>query len=957
MATIRPTLIVGIGTTGLEILEDLENLWIVTFSTKIPSIFQLVVLETNRTYANPTPLGESQIKVINIGQDNITKAKNIVRDGLHRDPFWLEGIESLAGRSLENVRNSTAGGSYHIRGLGRQSLWASWHSFSDTLNTALSQINSSINAPGFIEAQNFFNKFGDNVDNNCVAYVVGSSGGGTGSGIFIDIGHYLRGHFGNNGTVFGMLLLPIQDAAHLNLNQIDGKIKLANTAATLEELMFYLDQRSCGETEDLVWPNNLPRYHNLPYDLIYLEGSLQLGRRFTDIERAIAFRLFLGLFGISHQVIAGGSGGAGFGTLKQRFVTSGLTAFYHPRREIVEASASILGVQLINDLTSSVGSEEPKVEMRKWLSDAVENWIAGLSGTVSRPEDDIKKEVDRLQKGECKNLAELNAELEPRFLPGPHGRYLGILDGNLLEISNRLKTQFGEKLIDIANQHKSLMWAKESASGISDVIDEIFNHWNEIGVPVNEPSLPEAVKKHFEALKDVGSGVNPFDFGAARLGKYHDVIYERLIWLLKLIKAYKLRKALNDLKTDSETRSKAITTEMQNLENVKSFLLNEPARLHFHIQAGSTMLLPVYSTGIFEGDVGTTIGNAIGVTVIVNQVPGGGFTVTANNVFLDFGRIPDFLAAIFGGEIEKSWIPDDIWSMLHPGSGRNTFKDIALGIKANLINHVALTEKVPDVNVTSVAGQRGADAINLANGARTGFLDLDAKKQGESTPIISGVLGRDSGNLQPIATNLATNSSLNPLGIKTFASDALKDFVAFCFEAGNISLDLLMDYPVWQNWYNDPVLKHDYLLNTFDLNGCIKIEKMRELVQMALHLLITYRDNDYIPILSHAGTIFTAKNGKVVFSSLIPPIEVSDPINGSDINKAVKVLASNPNLEANFKNNLKIALNNPVNGIATLQDRLSKLYQILGPQKIAELQRKYFGDAATNVTGLLNQII
>jgi len=940
MATIRPTLILGIGTTGLEILEDLENLWVVTFGEKIPSIFQLVVLETNRTYASPTPLGESQIRVINIGKDNITNAKNIVRGNLRRDPFWLEGVERVAGRSLEKVRNSTVGGSYHIRALGRQSLWTSWQDFSNTLNTSLGQIKSNTNPGGFIEARKFFDRYRDNVAGDPVAYVVGSSGGGTGSGIFIDIGHYLSSQFGSSGNIFGMLLLPIEDRSHLDMTQENGKVKLANTFATLQELLFYFDQRTCGDTEDKVWPSTHERFHIIPYDLVYLLGSLQLRRQFEDVEKVIAFRLFLGLFGLSDNVINGGLGGTGLDSLgSDRFVTFGLTAFYHPRREIVEASASILGVQLIENLVSSVGAEGPKTEIRQWLSDALGTWIKGLSGTENRPEDDIKKEVDRLREGKYKKIDDLVAELKPRFLSGTHGRYPGILDGNLPGISSDLKTQFGKKLIDSANQHKSLMWAKESASGISDVIDEILNYWNKIGVPENEASIPEIVERHFDALKDVGSSANPFDFSAARLGKYYEVIYERLTGLLDLIKAYKLRRTLNELKAESENRSGEITKGIQDIENVKGILIEEPDKLRSHIQSGSKMLLPVYSTDVFEGDVGKTIGNAIGITV---------------NTYPNLGQIPNFLTSIFGAETERTWIPENIWSMLHPGSGRSTSNDIALSIKSSLISHLALTStnKVPDVDVTNTAKQREADVLSLAGGARDGFLSLDANKQGGHTYIIKGILGKDSDNLSPIVKN----PNLSNFGLQTFASDALRDFLAFCFEEGQISLSWLIDHPVWQNWYNDTKIKHDYLLNTFDLDGCTRIEKMREFVQMALHLLITYSfsNNIAIPVQSHAVSIFTVQSGKVIFSFLTPPMEVLDPVKGSDIGIIVKALAFNSNFEMTFMNNLRAFLNNPANNHNILENRLDGFWQVLGAQKVAELRKKYFGEGNNN--GLLKQV-
>jgi hypothetical protein len=957
MAVIRPTLIVGIGTTGLEMLEDLENLWIITFGEKMPSIFQLVVLETNRTYANPTPLGESQIMVVNIGQESTTVAKNKVRARLGRYPFWLEGVERIAGRPLEQVGASTVGGSYHIRALGRLSLWASWDDFSATLMPALGQIKPATNPAGFAQARNFFTRFRDTVSNEPVAYVVGSSGGGTGSGIVIDIGHYLYDKVSEN--LLGILLLPIQDAQHLNTSSLDGKAKLANTSATLKELLFYLDQKTCDDSEDPSWPNNLPRTAGIPYKLIYLEGSLELGRGFEELERIIAFRLFMGLLGLTHQVLAGGLGGAGLGALSTRFVTSGLTAFYHPRREIVEASASILGVQLINNLTKEVNAEEAKQEMRVWISDALENGLKILSGAAHRPEDDIETEVGRFRSGELRNLEQLESVLKPKFSAG--GSYLGILDGNSSRVLDRFRERLEGKLIEITNQKKSLRWAEEAAKGLSSVIDEVLAYWDDIGVPRDDSdaSLQAAVENRFKALRDVGGGLNPFDFNSTKLGKYYEVVEERLNGLLSLVKAYRLRRALNELKNYAQVRFQDIQTERQSLEDdVKNILLNEPTILRTHIDAGAAMLLPVYATGIFEGDVGTTMGNTIGFVVAVNQTHAGGLTVTVNQTPLDFGQIQTFLDAAFRSQTAQTWIPGDIWAIIHPSGGRTEPKDIALNIKVNLINHNVLSGKVPGVNVTSVAARRTDDAVNLARSAESGLLSLDQNRLGVPTYVIRGVLGKDDGSLAPIVTN----RSLAPLGLQIFASDALRDFVAFCIEKGNLSSDLLIDPPVWQHEYDDPDIKNSFVLHTFDLEGCAKLGEMRELVQMALHLLITY-NNAGIPTLSHATSIFTVQpnavpppDNKVVFNipPLTPPLEVLDPIGGSDIGNVVKELAFNPTWETQFKNELRTALNNPNNARPTLERRFNNIAPILGTQKAAELRRKYFGDAAANIPSLVD---
>jgi hypothetical protein len=605
---------------------------------------------------------------------------------------------------------------------------------------------------------------------------------------------------------------------------------------------------------------------------------------------------------------------------------------------------------MINDLTSQINTEEAKQEMRIWLSNVLESEMESLSGTDAnaKPEIDIDNELGRLRRGELKNVSDLENILEPRFLDS----YIKTIRGNRPGSTESLKNKLNNKLKELANEKKSLKWAETSALMLSDAISEIFEYWEKINVPKTDAGVQNVIKTWFTDLKTMDVSINPLEFGSKKLGKYYDVVKERLSGLLNIIKAYELKTALNELRSDASNRAGRIKGTISSLQGVvKGELLSEPNSLKGHVLASNSIMIPVYASGDMEGDVRTTIGNTIGRPDVVDKIP------------LGFApdQIESFLAAAFVRESNQTYTPEyiplNVWEVVN-ATGLNTPKDIARNIKVNLMNHNNLGQKIPAANVADNALQRVDDAANLAKGAETGFLTLDQNKIGTTTFVIKNVLGKD----QPALNAIANNQGLVNIGLIDISSQTLGDFVAFCVERGNFTLNNLVDPQVWKAQYDDPVIKKDFLLNTFDIDGCAKIQEMRELVQMALYLLITYTivptstGSKASPYLSHATSILAIKPpDRVEFTAFTPKLEISDPVKGGDITKVVEYLAYNPLYEGAFRNRLKVVLNDPNNDINSLTNRLNNLTPVLGVQTVAKLRTYYLGDGGANL-GLVAKV-
>jgi hypothetical protein len=228
MAT--PTLIIGIGTSGLLTLEYVQRFYYETFKKNKPDHVEYLYIETNKdNQVGVTPL-PNEIRRVYVSLGEMEKmVSNLRKEGCGE---WLPPSNELVNSGLG------AGG---IRSCGRLALWGR-NSEGDNFKNVVDEIN---NAYGRIASHTV-----EGAEKaKPTVFITGSLTGGTGSGIFIDMGYLMRHLIKDIKELFGLFLLPSKPAS------IRGfEVLYANSYGALRDLEHF---NKIDSQYDEKWPNGV----------------------------------------------------------------------------------------------------------------------------------------------------------------------------------------------------------------------------------------------------------------------------------------------------------------------------------------------------------------------------------------------------------------------------------------------------------------------------------------------------------------------------------------------------------------------------------------------------------------------------------------------------------------------------------------------------------------------------
>ena len=240
--------------------------------------------------------------------------------------------------------------SAHLKDLGLAG-FASW-----TKIQAKEEVEHGLKIFDFLINRNsFVTKLQDALKRVCLhtlekplVYVVGSFGGGTGSGVFLDIAYLIRDTLSNKVELQGLFLIP-------NVGLSDHVI-YSNTICCLKELEYYNDKE---HDFPFRWSANPPKGYeaiNTPYDLIqiisaaYNEALPPVSYGKLHEEAGIFLYLnALGLYDVRRKSLVD----AASNLIIDKYTTFGLAAIHYPESDIKEIignkfSAEMLG-HIIDD--------------------------------------------------------------------------------------------------------------------------------------------------------------------------------------------------------------------------------------------------------------------------------------------------------------------------------------------------------------------------------------------------------------------------------------------------------------------------------------------------------------------------------------------------------------------------------------------------------------------------------
>ena len=373
---IKPTLFVGLGTTGTEILKTLRQLMAGEFGHCGLPIFRYIAIETydSVTGDNRWQFKDyERIKMVYATIENLGPVKSKL-DSHHPmyNPHFAEWIDPGLLHLDQGLRNGVP----NIRMVGRLCLWENWAEIERTLHNAFNAVISANVQQATMEIlrQHYEAKNqpipDEIVDSDGVSvYVFGSLCGGTCSGMMIDMAYYLRNLLGGGpvNNIYG--LFTMYDRLLAESTDRVNSVRAANCYASLLELNYY---NHTDTVYDVTFPNNRRvNTPQMPYDyamVVSPTGKLPNIRFISEYmvdENGLNLMVALNLFaetvgdtdGQKNQIRTdwltyGDYGGRKPGpageipTMTRCLASFGLTAVWYPKYRIASAAACLTGKNL-----------------------------------------------------------------------------------------------------------------------------------------------------------------------------------------------------------------------------------------------------------------------------------------------------------------------------------------------------------------------------------------------------------------------------------------------------------------------------------------------------------------------------------------------------------------------------------------------------------------------------------
>jgi len=464
------TLIIGIGSTGLNIIEHAQQYHYEFFGKNRPSNVEYVYIETDVTRSpKRTASGMTDITQVafNLGQHGVDIGD--LNGNPLIDSSWLPDTSDVL------QTNSGAGG---MSSYGRLSLWGS-----SNYNNLCSVIQSKYAEIGG--------------DNNTQIFIVGTLTGGTGSGLCVDI-PYLIKRITNNPNVNGLLLLPGQHSFSAN------KTIHENAFISLASIVHYTSKEN---TYELNWPDGSESKNiDPPYNCLQLISQDFTGARasidkLSELIRVSGMMTMLQFAGVDVA-----NQNYFFNTIDRRrvdsigsnriknIITSGFYMIQYPKSQLSE----LLAIQLTKDKLSNLIdtdyyfdiqgnkkniktqkqflSNQVKISLEKILSDAIDD-LDGLSfGSVDNIltyiNDEVAKDINNTLDSEPKR------HYNKLFKSDNQDNIYELVKNNESKLKDSLINSLHDYLAKQTESFKSLEVNRVVINSIINYIDEIIKFYD-----------------------------------------------------------------------------------------------------------------------------------------------------------------------------------------------------------------------------------------------------------------------------------------------------------------------------------------------------------------------------------------------------------------------------------------------------------------------------------------------
>ncbi len=470
----KPTLLIGIGTSGLRVLEETQKFYFEHTGKNKPGNVEYLYLETDESSFPSTTVLKNEIKRVYLDlSDKETKINNLKDQLPESESHWIPDPNYIkdAGKG--------AGG---MPAFGRVALWSypNFNTVKEAINSAFNKINNHTQA--------------DSDNTRPAVFITGSLTGGTGSGIFIDIAYMIKKHIQGLEDVYGLFLTPGRDYM--------GKdnILYCNTLSSLCSL----EKFNQPEQEyNMSWPDSTStKINDLPFEISHFisqdrnDGIAQV-KSLSGLYKIAGLWMFLNIFGLREKRdrrLVDSKGSA----FIDKYGSFGIAAVQYPKRQLEELLGVDLSINLLNRWIDPVAyynksnKNQIKAVRQRIVSDTIthfertlKNAFDTLDATIvdgeNRVLSDLKIKAEQINRKEYTEQSAYHF-IKRWFSSYGDNNYYTAVKNNLQLAEDELIQRIHELISTTIDRTENLQISKIQLTAISDAINDNRDYWKTLGI-------------------------------------------------------------------------------------------------------------------------------------------------------------------------------------------------------------------------------------------------------------------------------------------------------------------------------------------------------------------------------------------------------------------------------------------------------------------------------------------
>jgi len=470
-------LVIGLGTSGLHIIEECQQFHYQFTRKNKPDSVRYLYLETdvNQT-AKATAMGQTEIHPVYISLQNIgAKVHQLLSDN-RLDHSWIPPVDAALAAG-----NGAGGNSSY----GRLALWLNYPAVRSAILQNWQQIHG---------------------DNNTYIFIVGTLTGGTGSGACVDMAYLVR-DITKSDNVFGLFLTPSRQ----QLTKGGTDALFYNYFSAITAIQHYSDSKN---PYDVVWADGSPYHSNAnPFKQCYFL-SQDYTNMFAPISnvpelyKVAGLHIFTRIHSFGEVDPQNGNSVPNFSeTINRRlldmqanvngykFSTFGTKLIYFPKELLKELfglklSKSILGQwsdteDFVDGNLDKVSITSRKTTIKKQVKEEFEKLIVECLNIVDSQ--NTANNINLLKEVEEKNVKDLmsknytetsaNGYIYGLFKTEKDDNHFALVNNNRLVIRDQFIDKIYELLRTQLDKYQNLSIGILVLKAITESIDEVLRFW------------------------------------------------------------------------------------------------------------------------------------------------------------------------------------------------------------------------------------------------------------------------------------------------------------------------------------------------------------------------------------------------------------------------------------------------------------------------------------------------